>query len=384
MSLAAAAFWIGAGLAVYAYVGYALCVAALARFRPRPARPADGEPLVSLVIPAHNEAAWMATKLDNTLLLDYPPDKLDILVVSDGSDDGTERLAEAYATLGVRTIVQPVRAGKEAAMHVAAKHARGGILVFTDANAMLNREALRRIVRWFADPEVGCVAGEKRVGALAGESPAAGEGAYWRYESWLKRLDSVAGSAMGATGELLAIRRELVVPKETDNIIEDFVLSMRAVIAGYRIVYEPDAVATEEAPAATTDVFERRARIAAGAFQAMWRLRPMLDPRRGVVWWQYVSHRVLRWAVVPFCLPVLLVLNAILLPAGPLYQAAFVIQAAFYGAALTGWALRRRAAGRLRVVLLPFFFSAANLAAIVGCARLATHRQTVLWKKARR
>jgi hypothetical protein len=110
----------------------------------------------------------------------------------------------------------------------------------------------------------------------------------------------------------------------------------------------------------------------------------MLDPRRGVVWWQYVSHRVLRWAVVPFCLPVLLVLNAILLPAGPLYQAAFVIQAAFYGAALTGWALRRRAAGRLRVVLLPFFFSAANLAAIVGCARLATHRQTVLWKKARR
>jgi hypothetical protein len=116
----------------------------------------------------------------------------------------------------------------------------------------------------------------------------------------------------------------------------------------------------------------------------MWRLRPMLDPRRGVVWWQYVSHRVLRWAVVPFCLPVLLVLNAILLPAGPLYQAAFVIQAAFYGAALTGWALRRRAAGRLRVVLLPFFFSAANLAAIVGCARLATHRQTVLWKKARR
>lgn len=376
-------FWLAGGLVLYAYGGYAVLVAVLARLRPRTVLPGETQPAVSLIIPAYNEAAYIGAKLENSLALDYPQDLLEILVVSSGSDDDTEAIARRYASAGVQTIVQPTRAGKEAAMQAAARQARGEILVFTDANAMVNPEALKLMVRWFADPEVGCVAGEKRVSAGAGESAGEGEGAYWRYESMLKRLDSTVGSTMGAAGELLAIRASLMTAREHDNIIEDFVLSMRVVEAGYRIVHEPQAVAVEEASARFEDVFERRARIAAGGFQSVWRLRSLLDPRRGIVWWQYVSHRVLRWALVPFLLPVLVIVNWSLVPARPIYVPLLLAQAAFYTAAVAGWWLRRTPAGRLRIVSLPFFFSAANAAVFVGCARLVTGRQTVLWKRTR-
>jgi poly-beta-1,6-N-acetyl-D-glucosamine synthase len=376
-------FWLAGAVTVYAYAGYALLLALLAHLRPRNARAGGNQVSVSLIIPAFNEATYMAAKIENSLALDYPRALLEILVIASGSDDGTEAIAQGYARAGVRTIVQPLRMGKEAAMQEAARHARGEILVFTDANAMLNPDAIRLMVRWFADPEVGCVAGEKLVSAGPGESSGAGEGAYWRYESMLKRLDSTVGSTMGAAGELCAIRAELMIAREHDNIIEDFVLSMRVVESGYRIVHEPRAVATEEASARFEDVFERRARIAAGGFQSIWRLRSLLHPRRGIVWWQYVSHRVLRWALVPFFLPLLLVINWSLVSARPIYRPVLLAQVIFYGAAVTGWWLRRSPLGRLRVVAFPFFFSAANAAVLVGCARLVTGRQTVLWKRTR-
>jgi poly-beta-1,6-N-acetyl-D-glucosamine synthase len=364
-------FWLAGGIVVYAYAGYAACVSLLARFRPRPARAGSTQPSVSLIVPAYNEAAWISAKLENSLAIDYPADRLEILVISSGSTDGTDAIAQTYAPRGVQTMVQPLRAGKEAAMQLAARHARGEILVFTDANAILNREAIKLMVRWFADPDVGCVSGEKRVASGRHESAGAGEGAYWRYESTLKRLDSAVGSTMGAAGELCAIRADLMTARETDNIIEDFVLSMRVVEAGYRIVHEPGAVA------------ERRARIAAGGFQSIWRLKSLLNPSRGLVWWQYVSHRVLRWGVVPVLLPLLVAVNLSLLSARPIYKAILVAQVGFYGAAAAGWWLRRTRLGRHRALSLPFFFSAANAAALVGCARLVTGRQTVLWKRTR-
>jgi len=383
MSAAEIAFWLAGATVVYAYGGYPLCVGLLAGFRPRPPRSGEARPSVSLIVPAYNEAAWLSAKLENSLTLDYPGDRLEVLVVSSGSTDGTDDIARRYASRGVRTIVQAERAGKEAAMHLAARHARGEILVFTDANAMLNREALCLMVRWFADPEVGCVSGEKRIAGDRGESAGQGEGAYWRYESVLKRLDSTVGSTMGAPGELCAVRSALVTPRETDNIIEDFVLSMRVVEAGYRIVHEPGASATEEACERFEDVFERRARIAAGGFQSIWRLRSLLDPRHGLVCWQYISHRVLRWGVVPLLLPLLLVLNWTLTSARPIYSVMLAAQVAFVGAAIAGWCLRRTSLGRLRVLSMPFFFSAANAAVLVGGARLVTGRQSVLWKRTR-
>ena len=303
--------------------------------------------------------------------------------MSSGSTDGTEQIAEEYSSRGVRTLIQPTRAGKEAAMQEAACAAQGEILIFTDANALLNREAIRLMVRWFADPKVGCVSGEKRVVPAHGESAGAGEGAYWHYESALKRLDSIVGSTMGAPGELCAIRASLMTARERDNIIEDFVLSMRVVEAGYRIVHEHGATAVEEASERFEDVFERRARIAAGGFQSIWRLRSLLDPRHGLVWWQYVSHRVLRWGVVPVLLPLLVVANWILSPAQPIYRVMLGAQFALYVAAAVGWWLRQTPMGQRRVLSMPFFFCAANAAVLVGGLRLVTGRQTVLWKRTR-
>jgi cellulose synthase/poly-beta-1,6-N-acetylglucosamine synthase-like glycosyltransferase len=199
----------------------------------------------------------------------------------------------------------------------------------------------------------------------------------------LKRFDSITGSTMGAAGELCAIRATLMTARETDNIIEDFVLSMRVVEAGYRIVHEAGAVSTEAASERFEDVFERRVRNAAGGLRSIWRLRSLLNPRRGLVWWQFVSHRVLRWGVVPLLLPLLVVFNWSLVAARPLYRALLVAQVGFYGAAAAGWWLRRTSLGRYRVLSWPFFFSAANVAVLFGCARLVTGRQTALWKRTR-
>src|SRR5215207_5795633 len=216
-----AVFWALVAVVGYAYVGYGLCAWMIARLRPRPAVPGSATPSVSLIIPCYLEERFIAAKIENALQLEYPSDKLEIIVIVGGAGDATARIAQSYASRGVICIEEPVRSGKEAAMQVAASGAHGDILVFTDANAMLNPSALRQLVRWFSDPEVGCVAGEKRV--VGGEE---GEGLYWKF----------------------------------DNIIEDFVLSMRVVEAGYRVIYEPGAVAWEEGIQHTEDVFERRAR----------------------------------------------------------------------------------------------------------------------------
>src|SRR4051794_11377371 len=279
-------FWMLVAIVGYAYAGYGLCAWLLARIRPRPAVPGSATPSVSLIIPCYLEERVIAAKIENSLQLEYPSANLEIIVIVAGATDATARIAQSYASSGVICIEEPARFGKEAAMQVAASGAHGDILVFTDANAMLNPSALRQMVRWFSDPTVGCVSGEKRV--VGGEE---GEGLYWKYESALKRWDSRIGSTMGAAGELIAIRASLMTYGQIDNIIEDFVLSMRVVEAGYRVIYEPSAVAWEEGLQRTEDVFERRARIAAGGFQAILRLRRLLDSRFGLVRWQYVSHR---------------------------------------------------------------------------------------------
>lgn len=382
-------FWVAAFLVAYAYGLYGACVYVLTRVRPRPARAREGyTPAVSFIIPCYREAAYIRAKIENTLSLDYPPERLEIVVIASGPDDGTLGIAAEYAARGVRTLSQPLREGKEAAMQQAAARATGEILVFTDANAVLNDGALRAMVRWFGDPAVGCVSGEKRVQGAprGGSSGGDGEGLYWRYESALKRWDSLVGSTMGAAGELIAVRASLAARcfRERDNIIEDFVLSMRVVEAGYRVVYEPAAVAAEAASDRFEDVFERRARIAAGGLQSLWRLRSLLDPRRGVVWWQYVSHRALRWAIVPFLLPLLAALNVAEARRSALFRLLALPHAALYLAAGLGWIARAGRWGRHPLLHLPLFFTAANAAALVGCVRLVSGRQSVLWKRTRR
>jgi len=367
-------FWLGVATMGYTFLGYPLLVGILSRWVSRPVRRAAVTPTVTLLIAAYNEAPVIARKIENSLGLNYPPEKLEVVVVTDGSSDGTENIVAAYADRGVRLYHQPLRQGKMAAINRVMSLVSGEIVVFSDANAMIEPGALRALVRNFADPAVGGVAGEKRV--LGG-----GEGLYWRYESFLKRCDSALSSAMGAAGELFAVRRRLFEPPPPSALIDDFVISLRLVERGWRVAYEPEAVAVEEASPTLAGEWRRRTRIAAGGFQSIGWLTGLLNPARGWVAWQYLSHRLLRWAVTPFLLPIVYGLNLFLLGL-PLYRFILLAQTAFYGAGLFGYVLARR--GRARGPLYAaFYFCFANAAALVGFWRYVTGTQPVTWTKAR-
>lgn len=367
-------FWLAAGTILYTFLGYPLLIGLLTRCVHRPIQKAAIRPEVTLLIPAYNEAPVIARKIENSLALDYPPERLEIVVVTDGSDDGTVNIVGGYAERGVRQYHQPQRQGKMAAVNRVMPFVSGEIVVFSDANAMIERGTLRALVRNFADPAVGGVAGEKRV--LGG-----GEGLYWRYESLLKSCDSALSSVMGAAGELFAIRRHLFEPPPLDTLLDDFVISLRLVEAGWRVVYEPEAFVTEKPSPRLAGEWQRRARNAAGGFQAMCRLPGLLDPAKGWVAWQYFSHRVLRWAATPFLLPVAYGLNLFLLRL-PFYRLVFLAQTTFYVAALLGYALTRRGVrrGPLHTV---FYFCFTNAAALAGFWRYVTGTQPVTWAKAR-
>jgi cellulose synthase/poly-beta-1,6-N-acetylglucosamine synthase-like glycosyltransferase len=372
-------FWLFVLLVAYTYVGYPLIITLLARFRRRPVRTAPITPTASLIIPAYNEESVIAEKLDNSLGLDYPPDRLEVLVVSDGSTDRTNQIVQRYATKGIALSYEPPRRGKIAALNRVVPLTTGDVLVFTDANAMLESTALRFLVRNLADERVACVGGEKRVRPTA-EATARGESAYWRYESYLKRCDSAAGSAMGVAGELFAVRRDRYIEVEQDSIIEDFVLSLRLVQVGWRVVYEPKAVAWERGSPSLSGEWLRRTRIAAGGFQAILRLGGMWNPRLGLPAFQYISHRALRW-MAPLFMAAAFIVNLFLL-SQPLYCWALAGQMLFYAAGLMGFLLVR-AEKRCRPLYLIFYFCFANLAALVGFFRYITRSQPVTWKKAR-
>ena len=251
---------------------------------------------------------------------------------------------------------------------------------------MLNPEAVTEIVRCFEDPEVGCVAGEKRVAGTGDTGAAATEGIYWKYESKLKELDDRLYSAVGAAGELFAVRRELWQTLREDTLLDDFVCSMLIAAQGYRIAYCKGAYALETPSADMGEEGKRKKRIAAGGLQSVWRLRKLLNPfRYGVLWFQYVSHRVLRWTLTPVVLAALLPLNVALLWSGhrALYAAALALQCAFYLAALAGWALER-GGHRNRLLFIPYYFLFMNLNVFRGASYLATHRGKGAWEKARR
>ncbi len=382
-------FWLMVGLVVYTYLGYGALMGVLARLRPaRPMPSADFTPPLTLVIPAYNERAVLDAKLENCRSLDYPRDKLAILFVTDGSSDGS---AEALAALGeVSVLHAPTRQGKSAAMNRAMvhvqTHAPTPVIVFSDANTRLNPPALRLLVRHFADSAVGCVAGEKRVHVDAVDQAAsAGESLYWRYESTVKRWESTVGNVMGAAGELFAIRSACYVPLPEDTLIDDFVLSMRIAMQDKRLVYEPAAYAHEHASASTGDEWKRKTRIAAGGIQAVVRLTPLLNPLRyGLLSFQYISHRVLRWTVTPLALLLLAPLNLRLAwKRGGFYRLLLGAQVLFYGAAWLGWRLEERRI-RIKPLFVPFYFTMMNVAVLAGFWRLVRRRQDVRWERVRR
>jgi cellulose synthase/poly-beta-1,6-N-acetylglucosamine synthase-like glycosyltransferase len=374
MNVAVAIFTISLAVCVYLYVGYPALVFVLARLRGRPIRQSDdAQPSMTVIIPAFNEAATIDEKLRNTLALDYPPDRFEAVVVSDGSTDGTAEIARRYAGPRARVLDLP-RGGKARALNAGVEDARGEILVFTDANSLLEPDAMRHLARNFADPEVGGVCGNKRYRASAGDATAEGEGLYWRYDKWQKQQETRIGSIFAADGTLHAVRRALYVPIDDPAQADDIAISTRVVLQGSRLVYEPAAVAWEEAPVEGRDEFHRKIRVTNHSVRALLNLRGALW-RSGFYSVELISHKLLRHFAPFFLLP-LLISNVVLAPVHPLFAVILALQVFFYGLALAGVLLRATPAGRLRVITVPYYFTLVNAAAFLGVLSiLRGHRQ---------
>lgn len=393
MAVLKIAFWTCLVLVCYTYVGYGVLlwllvsVKRLVKGKSKTMDlPADETlPEVTFMVCAFNEEDVVAMKMQNISEMDYPSDKMHVMWVTDGSTDHTNERLSQYE--GVEVVFNPERRGKTAALNHGLSMVKSEITVMTDANTIVNREAIRAIVRVMQDPKVACVAGEKRVTARhEGQAAAEGEGLYWRYESALKRLDSELYSAMGAAGELNAIRTKLYEPMPENALLDDFVMSMRMVDQGYRIAYTPEAYAMEYGSADLHEESKRKRRIAAGGLQSVWWLRRMMNPLRNfTVAFQFVSHRVLRWTITPIALIALVPLNAalVLMNAGTLYAVIGLLQVLFYAAAFSGW-LTEHFERKQKVLYVAYYFIFMNINVFRGMAYLRTQRGSGAWEKAKR
>ena len=399
-------FWICLLICLYTYVGYGILLYLLVLIK-RMLRgrakefelPPDSElPEVTFMVCAYNEQDVVEMKMQNIHELDYPKDRLHVIWVTDGSSDDTNKKLETYPD--VEIIYTPERRGKTAALNHGLSLVKSDITVMTDANTMVNREAIREIVRCMQDPKVACVAGEKRVlsrqeGEITAQSTkkekisqiaAEGEGLYWKYESTLKRLDSELYSAMGAAGELNAIRTSLYEPMPESALLDDFVMSMKLVGRGYKIAYTSKAYAIEYGSANLKEESKRKRRIAAGGLQSSWWLRSMMNPFSNfIVAFQFISHRVLRWSITPIAMMMLIPLNValVMMEAGTAYTIVWLLQILFYLAALGGYILEQH--GRKnKLFYVPYYFLFMNINVFHGMYYLKTHQGGGTWEKAKR
>jgi len=371
-------FWVSVALLAYAYVGYPALVAARARLRPRP--PArGGEPTVSIVIVAHDEATRIGARIQNLLALDYPADRLEIVIASDGSSDGTPERARAWEPEGVTVVAFETRRGKPAVLNDVVPKARGEIVVMGDARQTFDARALRELVTPFGDAGVGAVSGELILRADGETHVGEGVGFYWRYEKFIRRHESRADSTVGATGAIYAIRRALFVPIPPDTILDDVLIPMTIARRGYRVLFEAGARAYDRPAATAREEFRRKVRTIAGTFQLFARGRWLLSPRQNRLWLQTVSHKGLR-LLSPLLLLAIAGSNVLLLGHG-LYRLSLGAQVVFYAAALLGW-LTPNARTRIPFMGVPYVFCLLNWATAVAFVRFLSGRQRVTWDKA--
>lgn len=388
-------FWIFLVILIYTYIGYAIVLYLLLSLRnlfvskethqPNP----DYEPDVCLFVTAYNEKDFIAQKVENSFHLDYPKEKIQYLWITDGSDDGTPDLLKEYEKVEVHH--SPERRGKMHAMNRGMKFVKAPVVIFSDTNTTLNKNAIREIVAQFSNPKVGCVAGEKRiVEHEADAAAAAGEGLYWKFESLVKKMDSRLNTAVGAVGELFAIRRELFEEVETDTILDDFIISLRIAQKGYKIAYTPNAYAEETASLNVKEELKRKIRITAGGIQTMIRLNSLLNPfKNGVLTWQYISHKVLRWTLAPFSLFLVFLLNLFIVwnrnswTVAEFYTLFFYIQTICYLLAAVGYFFENKKL-RFKLLFIPYYFVSINYASVRGVFRYFRGKQSVNWERSRR
>jgi cellulose synthase/poly-beta-1,6-N-acetylglucosamine synthase-like glycosyltransferase len=380
-TILAICFWCSAAGVVHAYLGYPVLLWVLSRlFGQDPAPPAAPPlPHVALLIAAYNEAPVIEERIRNALALDYPRHLLEIVIASDGSDDGTPGICARYQN-SVRALLLSQRRGKAATLNDAIESLNADLVVLSDANTHMEPDALRRLARWFGDPDVGAVCGRLILTDPAGGRNA--DGLYWRYETFLKRCEGRLNGLLGANGAIYAIRRKLFVPLPPGTIVDDFVIPLSAKLrSGCRIVYDPTAVAHEETAPDLRGEFNRRARIGVGGWQALSMLWPLLGPRFGWTAFTFWSHKVLRWAC-PF-LMISALGTALALAQHPVYLVASIAQAMFYGMCFLGAVAppAHRACRRLRLFTM---FLGMNAALLVGFLRWLRGNPSGIWRRTAR
>lgn len=375
-------FWVSAATVVYVYVGYPLLLGFLAKYFPRPSDSClKFEPSVSLLVSAYNESPVIGTKLENSLAIDYPAEKLEILVISDCSNDGTDKIVQRFADRGVRLVRQEQRLGKSAGLNLAVPQARGEILVFSDANAIYQPDSVRQLVRHFSSRHVGYVVGNARYADKSSPTPSAeAEGIYWKLETWMKKKESAFESVVGGDGAIYAIRRELYTPLRSTD-INDFLNPLQIINCGYQGIFEPAAISYEDTAESFQKEFRRKIRIVSRSFNVIFRVPGVLNPFRNLRHWLLlVSHKLLRW-LAPFFLILLLALSLLLWQL-PFYRFSALLQMVFYAVAFGGWILpgARRA---WKPLSLAYYFCLVNLASMIGCVKCLRRDLSGTWNPPR-
>jgi len=385
-------FWASAAWLFYAYIGYPLVLFLLSsvlqidrdlrfilhRGERRVSADIDDWPGVTMIICAYNEESVIRGKIENSLALNYPPEKLEIIVASDGSTDATNEIARSYADRGVKLIEYAERSGKIVVINRTMPVTAHGIVALSDANTMYEAEAIKHLVKYFAKDDVGVVVGEMTLESPSQEHK--GESHYWHYEVVLKFMENKFGAILGANGGLYAIRKDLFEPVPSSTIIDDFVIPLSIAQKGYRQVYSPEARGTEETARNVQAELVRRKRIAAGNFQSILLLWRLLNPFRGYIAFTFVSHKIMRW-LVPFFMAVAFAANIPLI-GRPAYAALFVLQVLFYGSAFIGW--RGSRPWLRKLCAMQYYFVSMNLGMAQGFFNFVRGKQKVTWEKIQR
>jgi cellulose synthase/poly-beta-1,6-N-acetylglucosamine synthase-like glycosyltransferase len=382
-------FWCSVFLTAYAYVFYPILLFVayslsqlrrdwrylLARGNRRVTSPDAGElPAVSLIIPAYNEEARLPQKLANIREIRYPREKLEVLIISDGSTDRTNEILGFEPGPEVRKLFLPARKGKPNALNHGVRQTRNGLLVFSDASTLFAPDAVKILARHFSDPRVGAVCGALEF--QGSEESRQTEGVYWKYESMLRLMEARLGATLTASGAIYALRRECYPHLAENTLVEDFIIPMNARRLGYKVLYDPEAVGTEFAASSVGGEFTRRVRLAAGSFRALGQLARVRQ--NGVTLWAFLSHKFLRW-VVPFLLIAILLSNAVLL-GQPAYRLFFALQTLFYLWAVVGYKLRH-SARQIPYVRVGYFVVAMNFAYLVGFVRYLSGQGEATWQR---
>jgi len=374
-------FWASVAALIYTYAGYPALIALISTLRPRRIMRSEFTPRLTIIIAAYNEERALAAKLRNTLALDYPRELVEIIVASDCSSDRTDEIVQSFHHWGVILHRQPQRLGKTAAQNAAVEKARGDIIVFSDATSLYQPDTLRKIVRNFADESVGCVGG-RLIYVDPGDTHI-GRGAkrYWGYETFLKRHESNAGSLIGVSGCLYAVRKSAYRPLYNDA-CSDFIIATKMVEQRLRAIYEPEAICTEETNQRHQNELRMRVRIITHTLADLWRHRAMLNPlRSGLYAIQLLSHKVMRY-FVPFFLVGLFVASSILAGGSPAYRALFLLQSLGHGCGVMSWLLEKYSV-RSRVLALPHYFVLANVASVIAMFQFLRGERYARWEPMR-